>query len=245
MTPFTLEGLRELLTLGGPRVFWRHDVDCDLDAAVTVAEVEADAGVRATFFLWLRSPFYNLCGPEGDIAIHRLRELGHRVGLHVDLGVERDACVTADEILDALEVDYAIAFEAHGDVFDGGVSLHKPPASALWVSIEGVEYAYDSIWNGFYRSDSRRELPDDLEQVLADHGMPLQVNLHPENWVYPDGDWMAAREARHRRAVDELNDRVPSPPSDTSAREAALDSVAASDSWWPYDARSRAERQTA
>lgn len=234
MSDFTLERLREILVAGGNRVFWRHDVDCDLAAACFVAEIEHTLEIEATYYLWLRSPFYNLCGPEGERAVYELRELGHRLGLHVDLGVDRDFPVTPDEILDALEADYAIAFEAHGDVFDGGLSLHKPPHAALWQSVGGVEYAYDSIWQGFYRSDSRRELPADLDERLADHGMPLQVSLHPEHWVYPEGDWMAARELRHRRVFDDLMDRAPSPRDDASARAAVANPPSAAADYWPY-----------
>ena len=63
-------------------VILRHDVDLSLDAALRMAELEADAGARATYFLMTGSVFYNLGSHEGESAIARLRELGHRVGLH-------------------------------------------------------------------------------------------------------------------------------------------------------------------
>ena len=47
-----------------------------------MAELEAEAGAAATYFLMTRSEFYNLASPSGEAAIERLRELGHRVGLH-------------------------------------------------------------------------------------------------------------------------------------------------------------------
>ena len=63
-------------------VILRHDVDLSLDAALRMAELEAEAGAAATYFLMTRSEFYNLDAPSGAAAIERLRELGHRVGLH-------------------------------------------------------------------------------------------------------------------------------------------------------------------
>ena len=60
----------------------RHDVDLSLEAAVRLAEVEAEAGAWSTWFLMTRSVLYNLDSREGDAAIARLRELGHRVALH-------------------------------------------------------------------------------------------------------------------------------------------------------------------
>src|SRR5439155_2531726 len=60
----------------------RHDVDLSLNAAVRLAELEAEAGARATYFLMTESVFYNLDSEEGREAVERLRALGHRVALH-------------------------------------------------------------------------------------------------------------------------------------------------------------------
>ena len=76
---FTLGHYRELLHAarsGGYRfahfdepprrgdLLLRHDVDLSLDAAVQMAELEAEEGVSATYFLMTESVFYNL-GVEG------------------------------------------------------------------------------------------------------------------------------------------------------------------------------------
>ena len=44
----------------------RHDVDLSLDAALRMAELEAEAGAAATYFLMTRSEFYNLDSPSGE-----------------------------------------------------------------------------------------------------------------------------------------------------------------------------------
>ena len=54
-------------------VILRHDVDLSLDAALVLAEIEADAQAPATYFLMRRSEFYNLEAPSGEAAIARLR----------------------------------------------------------------------------------------------------------------------------------------------------------------------------
>lgn len=72
-------------------LFLRHDIDLSLDAALRMAELEAEHGVRTTYLLMTESIFYNLASSEGVSAIARLRELGHAVGLHaVHPNVELD-----------------------------------------------------------------------------------------------------------------------------------------------------------
>ena len=63
-------------------VFLRHDIDLSLDAALRMAELEAEMGVQTTYLLMTESVFYNLGSQEGADAIERLRGLGHAVGLH-------------------------------------------------------------------------------------------------------------------------------------------------------------------
>ena len=53
-------------------IFLRHDVDLVLDAAVRMAELEAERDVAATYFLMTRSVFYNLDSREGEAALERL-----------------------------------------------------------------------------------------------------------------------------------------------------------------------------
>jgi hypothetical protein len=65
-----------------PGVIVRHDIDLSLERAVAVGEVEREAGVRATFLVMVDSPLYDL--DRGALAA--LREQGHDVGLHMDLG---------------------------------------------------------------------------------------------------------------------------------------------------------------
>src|SRR5262245_23044590 len=68
-----------------PRYFiLRHDVDFCLQTALEMAQLEAQLGVRATYFILLSSPSYNVfSAPENSIPA-RLVELGHEVALHYD-----------------------------------------------------------------------------------------------------------------------------------------------------------------
>ena len=65
-------------------VILRHDIDTDLAQAVRFAELEADAGVRSTYFVLLRTNFYNPASSGSLEQLHRIQALGHEIGLHFD-----------------------------------------------------------------------------------------------------------------------------------------------------------------
>ena len=144
----------------------RHDVDLSLDAAIAMAELEAEAGVWSTWFLMTRSVFYNLASTEGERAIARLRGLGHRVAHHA--------------VWPHVDLD---------DRFDPVVAWHNPDPTFMWTEIDGAasvmrEPFFDT---DRYRSDSnqhwRHGCPHD--ELAEGRFEWLQLLIHPEIWVYP------------------------------------------------------------
>ncbi len=144
----------------------RHDVDLSLDAALAVAQLEADAGASATYFLMTRSVFYNLASRPRERAVERLRELGHAVGLHA---------VWPHAELDAR--------------FDAVVAWHNPDPDYMSEPVDGAVNVMQAPWftPSRYRSDSNRRwrhgCPHDA-LARADFDW-LQLLVHPELWVYP------------------------------------------------------------
>ena len=65
-------------------VLWRHDVDFSLHRAARLAEIEAEMGASATYFINPRSSFYSLLEPKIVTLTRRIRSLGHEIGLHFD-----------------------------------------------------------------------------------------------------------------------------------------------------------------
>jgi len=144
----------------------RHDVDMSLEAALTMAELEASDRVAATYFLMRGSDFYNLESRAGVAALARLRELGHRVGLHA---------VHPDAALD--------------DRFDPVVAWHTPDPDYMSRPLAG---AVNVMQEGFfdparYRSDSNQHWRHGCphEDLAAGRFEWLQLLVHPEIWVYP------------------------------------------------------------
>ena len=145
-------------------VLLRHDVDLSLDAALRMAELEAEVGASATYFLMTRSEFYNLDAPSGVEAIERLRELGHRVGLHaVWPQVDRD------ERLDPV------------------LAWHNPDPEYMREPVEGLVNVMESPWADVYRSDSNQHWRQGCphEELASGSFERLQLLTHPEIWAYP------------------------------------------------------------
>jgi hypothetical protein len=143
----------------------RHDVDLSLEAAVAMAELESEAGARATYFLMPRSVFYNLASPVGEWALGRLRALGHAIGLHA--------------VYPRVELD---------ERFDPVLAWHNPDPDFMRAPVTGAENVMAERYfaPGRYRSDSnqhwRSGCPhDDLRAGAFEW---LQLLVHPEIWVY-------------------------------------------------------------
>ena len=144
----------------------RHDVDLSLDAALALAELEAEAGAQATYFLMTRSVFYNLASHEGERALARLRELGHRVGLHA--------------VYPKLDLD---------ERFDRVVAWHNPDPDFMRDPLDGAVNVMQQPYfdPDHYRSDSNQHWRSGCphEDLAAGSFEWLQLLTHPEIWAYP------------------------------------------------------------
>jgi hypothetical protein len=173
----------------------RHDVDLSLDAALRLAELEHEAGAAATYFLMTGSVFYNLASSEGVAALRRLRELGHRVGLHA---------VWPNRELDGR--------------FDPVVAWHNPDPEYIAQPLEdGVANVMEPRFftPERYRSDSNQHWRSGCpHEALARREFEwLQLLTHPEIWVYPGstmGETMRAMlDAERERRLQQLaEDRI-------------------------------------
>jgi hypothetical protein len=202
--PFDFEHYRELLDAaraggyrfaffeGEPRegdLLLRHDVDLSLEAALRLAELEAEAGARATYFLMTESVFYNLASEEGERALARLRELGHRIGLHAVY--PRAAC---------------------DERFDPVLAWHNPDPAYMREPVHGMVNVMQAPWFApeTYRSDSNQQWRSGCphEELRAGAYPWLQLLTHPEIWAYP-GETMsetmhAMLDAERERRVGQL-----------------------------------------
>jgi hypothetical protein len=148
----------------------RHDIDLSLEAAVALAELEAEEDVWSTWFVMRRSVFYNLDSDVGERTVARLRELGHHVGHHA--------------VYPRVDLDGR---------FDPVVAWHNPDPEYMHEPVAGFVNVMQPPWfeREHYRSDSNRHWRSGCPHDALARGELdwVQVLIHPEIWIY-DGSTM-------------------------------------------------------
>ena len=168
----------------GSHVLWRHDVDYSVHRALALALIEAEVGIRSTYFLTLHADLYNVLEPAVHARAREIAALGHWIGLHFDAGfyaggsLDERAAWEARVLAETLEVPVR------------AVSLHNPSVSGtddldaerlgglLHAGARSLRdrYAYVSDANGYWRHERLPEL------LHAGSHERLHVLTHPEMW---------------------------------------------------------------
>ena len=138
------------------------------------------------------SVFYNLASSEGAVAIARLRQLGHAVGLHA--------------VYPNVEARRAVRPRGLVAQPDGRELMSEEIPDAI--NVYGARY----FSPGTYRSDSNQHWRSGCphEELRASAFPWLQILVHPAIWVYPGatmGQTMRAMvEADSARRLAQLAD---------------------------------------
>ena len=136
----------------------RHDVDQDLENALNFAAIENNYGIKSTYFIWLRSPFYNVFDNSYYEYINKILGLGHQIGLHFDetlynIKSEEDIKKYVKKEIDVIKVYFDIEVKA--------VSFHRPSKFILNADLnlgnEILNTYHSKFFIGYkYISDSRK-----------------------------------------------------------------------------------------
>ncbi len=163
----------------------RHDIDADLEAAKTIAAVEHEYSVIATYFVMLRSPVYNLFGRHNHRCLEEILKMGHSLALHYDEAFYPDNKKSLQELV---ESEAYILEKAYGNKINA-VSFHQPGPKILAneIKIENFINTYDKkdLEGIFYISDSNMNWKNnDIWDLLRNstHNK-IQLLTHPMWWV--------------------------------------------------------------
>jgi len=174
---------------GGETIVLRHDIDFSLSAALELAEVNASLGIRGTFFVLLRSQIYNALSGVSRGVVLEIAARGQDIGLHATPADEK--WLTEERCEKWLARDFEILANEFAGVVPA-FAWHNPSDALIAASrsrsaIAGLANAYANKWigEGCYVSDSNlRYRPAELETIVGvPRRKPLQVLLHPINWV--------------------------------------------------------------
>lgn len=172
-----------------PVCLLRHDIDADLNAALEMAKVEAELGIKATYFLMTRSPLYNLLSRHSSRCVEAIKGLGHAIALHFDQGF----MISSSRIANQIDFE-AEMLERLFDVEVTVISFHQPNESVLQGAVDTgrrLNTYNKHQFNGFeYYSDSNRVFPlrekgtraKEIFSALAPKN--IQLLIHPIWWVY-------------------------------------------------------------
>lgn len=148
-------------------VILRHDVDTSLDKAVQLANLEAELGVKSTYFLLLSSELYNVMANDSQKKIKEIQKAGHDIGLHFD---ELNYDKTYGEGIQSIINEEVSILEKVLQTTIRSVSMHRPSQETLQ-----ADYDLSPVINSYgkkffkefkYVSDSRRKWREDVMEII-------------------------------------------------------------------------------
>ncbi len=167
------------------KVLLRHDIDLSLEKALEMAEIEHELGVSAVYFLFLRSPFYNIFSGREEKIIRRIIELQHYIGLHFDFAKYDNLSISQMSYQIKQEIDFLQDFY---QVKLDSVSFHRPLSLDFFNRLELSNYphSYEPVFvNNFkYLSDSRAtwRFGHPLESDEYKRRENMHILVHPIWW---------------------------------------------------------------
>jgi len=162
-------------------VILRHDIDYNLESALTFAELEKELGVKSTYFVLCSSDFYNPLSKNSKNIIHNIINLGHDVGLHFDETVyantERDNDLNGYIEKESQMLSTILGYEIKS------FSLHRPNIATIGKNIEipGLVNSYSEVFFSQFKylSDSRMHWREPVEEIIkANQYNHLHVLTH-------------------------------------------------------------------
>lgn len=154
-------------------VLLRHDVEFDVHSAQSLAEIELEQGIKSTFLVAIRSPFFNVLDQAISQAIQCIAKMGHELGLHFIGDLDEP------HLPDRIDRDLRLASDLFGTGDLNLVSYHAPGSLHRLQAMLPDSYLglYRDIMSGDqkYVSDSGGTWQDDLSEATE---RPLRKGIH-------------------------------------------------------------------
>jgi hypothetical protein len=180
----------------------RHDIDVNIKFALKMAQLEYELGIRSTYFLMFRSPFYNLTSRYSQDCVEKIIDLGHEIALHYDLGYDTLKGYSANRSIKEIN-NQAAWMEELFCCNVASVSFHQPSQALLneGINISPRLNTYEKSLKSKYTyfSDSNRNISllrryenkenlKDKDLLSLRYPEDIQLLIHPIWWVLGDKD---------------------------------------------------------
>lgn len=173
----------------------RHDIEFSMDRAHKLALLESQLGINSTYTVQLRNNTYNALSDKNITLVNKIRNLGHKIGLHICPALSK----SKEEIIKEIILE-ANTFEKYYGFKIDRFAFHRPnlqPELLTWyldvpglINCNGKKYFHyfknlkpDKL-NVTYLSDSNHKWsfghPIDLNFSEV---KKLQINTHPFSWT--------------------------------------------------------------
>jgi hypothetical protein len=176
------EEIDSRLTEEHPFVVLRHDIDISLRPALEIARIEYEQGVQATYFVLLRSPFYNLLSRSNAELMLQIHQYGHQIATHLDLAVYDNNCAEALMEVEVLSQFYPyintrlVSLHSSYDLNQMPIESFQQLNNVYGPAVRG-EIAYISDSTGRWRYGHP------LDSAAFHTQKPLQLLTHPIWWI--------------------------------------------------------------
>jgi len=164
-----------------PYLILRHDVDVSLSAALKMAQMEQELGIRATYFIMFSTRFYNVLEGNNVSILKQISKFGHEIGLHYDPSQYRSYGQNLNETL-RIQI-YLLQHLIGRKVYS--IVRHGPGAMDPFAAINGYINANHPRFRSdlFVHDSCRAWTPlEDLFKLLNRPPRKAQLLTHPENW---------------------------------------------------------------
>ena len=148
-------------------VILRHDIDNSISAARELAQIEEREGVNSTFFVLLKTDFYNVASAASLHGIRDIQKMGHEIGLHFD--EKAYGSISHEEVIEKIVHECKIL----GEIIDTSiksVSMHRPSKDLLEANIQipGIINSYANVFFSEFKylSDSRHNWREPVMDII-------------------------------------------------------------------------------
>ncbi len=164
----------------------RHDVDYAPEKVLEFGQVEAELGIRSTYFFQIGAWTYNTRERTSYRAIRELADMGHQIALHFDVTWKEDT--EWAELPELCARERALLAHLTGLEIPDIISFHNPGSYADKVvgkEIAGIHHTYEPrYFSAFkYLSDSQGWYEGCVCGLFESARYPrIQLLTHPYIW---------------------------------------------------------------